>query len=202
VTSTDRLIRASAVLAVAAVAAVAGWISYTHAVAVVTAHGERGTVGHLYPVVIDGLIFVSSMVLLDSARRQVDAPPLARWMLAAGIAATLFANVSAGISYGVLGAAVAAWPAAALVGSYELLMLLVRGQARDGAAEAAQWQAQAPVPADGKLAELFGPELEAGTLPGIRKIKSRAHVGSPKAGEIRSHLQGVLAGSNGSGKVR
>ena len=65
------------------------------------------------------------MVLLDAARRAVKPPPLARWLLTAGIAATLFANVLAGAAYGVLGAGVAAWPALALVGSYELLMWLV-----------------------------------------------------------------------------
>jgi hypothetical protein len=75
---------------------------------------------------VDGLIYCASMVLLDAARRDVTAPPLARWLLAAGIGATLFANVWAGLPSGPLGAAVAAWPAAALVGSYELLMLLIR----------------------------------------------------------------------------
>jgi hypothetical protein len=80
----------------------------------------------LYPGTIDGLIYAASMVLLDAARRDVKAPALARWLLAAGIGATLFANVLSGAAYGLLGAAVAAWPALALVGSYELLMWLVR----------------------------------------------------------------------------
>ena len=35
---------------------------------------------------------------------------LARWLLAADIGATLLANVLAGLSYGPLGAVVAAWP--------------------------------------------------------------------------------------------
>ena len=70
--------------------------------------------------------YSASMVLLDAARRKVPAPPLARWLLAAGIGATIAVNVAAGAAYGPLGAAVAAWPALALVGSYELLMWLVR----------------------------------------------------------------------------
>jgi hypothetical protein len=60
------------------------------------------------------------MVMLDSARRGIPTPGLARMMLAAGIAVTLVANVLAGVAFGVLGAVVAAWPALALVGSYEL----------------------------------------------------------------------------------
>jgi Protein of unknown function (DUF2637) len=121
-----RAIRWSTVLAVAGVALVAGWVSYVHAYDVVRAHGEHGILARLYPGTIDGLIYSASMVLLDAARRDVKPPPLARWLLVAGIGATLFANVLAGAAYGLLGAAVAAWPALALVGSYELLMWLVR----------------------------------------------------------------------------
>jgi len=36
------------------------------------------------------------MVMLDSARRNVMVPPLARWLLGLGIAATLAANVAHG----------------------------------------------------------------------------------------------------------
>jgi hypothetical protein len=53
-------------------------------------------------------------------------PALARWGLGCGIAATLAANLAADISHGVPGAIIAAWPAAALVFSYELLLWLVR----------------------------------------------------------------------------
>ncbi|HUY51118.1 MAG TPA: DUF2637 domain-containing protein [Streptosporangiaceae bacterium] len=135
----DRAIRWSTVAAVAGVALVAGWVSYLHAWDVVSAHGEAGPVGRLYPGTIDGLIYAASMVLLDAARRGVPAPRLARWLLAAGIGATLAANVLAGATAGVLGAVVAAWPALALVGSYELLMVMIRGQASQTApADAAE----------------------------------------------------------------
>jgi hypothetical protein len=55
---------------------------------------------------------------------------LAQWLLGLGIAATLAANVVHGLGHGPVGAAVAAWPAVALigsVGSYELLMMVIRG---------------------------------------------------------------------------
>jgi len=126
----DRLTRWTGVLAVLAVAAVAALISYRHAVTVVTGLGEPGAVGHLDPVVIDGLIVAASMVLLDSARHREKPPALALWLLGAGIGATLAANVLAGVSAGLLGAVVAAWPALAFVGCYELLMVLVRASAR------------------------------------------------------------------------
>lgn len=124
--TSHNIIRWATIVAVVLVAIVAGWVSYLHAFAVVAAHGQSGLLGHLYPGTVDGLIFSSSMVLLDSAQRDVKAPRLARWLLAAGIGATLAANVLAGVAFGVLGGVVAAWPAFALVGSYELLMMLVR----------------------------------------------------------------------------
>ena len=69
--------------------------------------------------------------MLDSVRRKVPIPALARWLLGLGIAATLAANVAHGLGHGPVGAAVAAWPAVALAGSYELLMTVIRGsQAR------------------------------------------------------------------------
>lgn len=85
-------------------------------------------VARVYPGTVDGLIYAASMVLLDSARRGVKPHPLARLLLGAGISATLAANIAAGVSFGPVGAAVASWPALALVGSYELLMLIIRGQ--------------------------------------------------------------------------
>jgi len=101
--------------------------------------------------------------MLDSARRKTPIPVLARWLLGLGIAATLAANVAHGLGHGLIGAAVAAWPAVALVGSYELLMMVIRG---------------AQVPADGtpesrcdadplqeQVVEVFAEQLAADRVP-------------------------------------
>jgi hypothetical protein len=64
--------------------------------------------------------------LTGSARHQLRVPALARWLLGLGIVATLAANLAHGWSHGPIGATVAAWPAASLVGSYELLLWLIR----------------------------------------------------------------------------
>jgi hypothetical protein len=65
---------------------------------------------------VDGLIYASSMVMLDSARRKTPVPALARWPLGLGIAATVAANFTHGLGHGLADGAVAAWPAVALVG--------------------------------------------------------------------------------------
>jgi Protein of unknown function (DUF2637) len=124
--SVDRVIRLSTAVAVLAVAGVAAYVSYWHAYAVVRAHGESGITARLEPATIDGLVYASSMVVLYAARHRLPVPFLARWLLGLGIAATLTANMAQGWSHGPVGAAVAAWPAVSLVGSYELLVWLIR----------------------------------------------------------------------------
>jgi hypothetical protein len=69
---------------------------------------------------MDGLIDATSIVMLDSARRTVPVPVLARWLPGLGIAATPVADVTHGLGDGLAGATAAVWPAVALVGSYEL----------------------------------------------------------------------------------
>lgn len=43
----------------------------------------------LVPLTVDGLIYASSMVMFDSARRKTPVPVPARWLLGLGDAATL-----------------------------------------------------------------------------------------------------------------
>jgi Protein of unknown function (DUF2637) len=124
--SIDRSIRLSTAAAVLAVAAIAAYVSYWHAYAVVRAHGENGITARLEPATIDGLVYASSMVILYAARHRVPVPSLARWLLGLGIAATLTANMAQGWSHGPVGAVIAAWPAVSLAGSYELLVWLIR----------------------------------------------------------------------------
>jgi hypothetical protein len=127
---TDRLIRITTALAVVAVAGVAAIISYQHAYELVTSHGETGITAHLLPFTVEGLIWAASMVVLDAGRRHHPVPPLAKWSLAVGIVATIGANLAHGLNHGPIGALVSAWPALALVGSFELLMLLIRTHQR------------------------------------------------------------------------
>jgi hypothetical protein len=122
----DRLIRITTALAVAAVAVVAAIISYQHAYELVRSHGESGVTARLVPFTVDGLIWAASMMVLDASRRDQPVPRLAAWSLGAGIVATVGADLAHGVGHGPIGALVSAWPALALVGSFELLMMLIR----------------------------------------------------------------------------
>jgi len=83
------------------------------------------------------------MVVLDASRRNHPVPRLALWSLGAGIVATVGANLAHGLGHGFVGALVSAWPAPALVGSFELLMMLVRKHH-----QAAEQEADNPTSAD------------------------------------------------------
>jgi hypothetical protein len=121
----DKLIRITA-LAVVAVAVVAAIISYQHAYELVRSHGESGPTARLLPFTVDGLIWAASMVILDATRHHQRVPRLAAWSLGVAIVATIGANLAHGLGHGPVGALISAWPALALVGSYELLMMLIR----------------------------------------------------------------------------
>jgi hypothetical protein len=173
------------VLGVAAVAAV---VSYEHASALVRAHGESGWTGRLIPLTVDGLIYASSMAMLDSARRDVPLPVLARWLLGLGIIATLAANVAHGLGHGIIGAAVAAWPAVALIGSYELLMMIIRGAQPPAAASHLHDGAPVTDPLGEQAAVVFAAELVANRIPPVRAIREALHVGQPRAQRLREYL--------------
>jgi hypothetical protein len=137
------------------------------------------------------------MVMLDSVRRGVPVPSLARWLLGLGIAATLAANVAHGLGHGLVGAAVGAWPAVALVGSYELLMMVIRGTQQttgDVSPETEHAAAGMPHALQTQAAEEFADDVTAGRLPSIRVIRTRLHVGQPRAQLVRAYLATLAAG--------
>lgn len=123
----DLVIRVVATASVLAVAAIAAYVSYWHAYALVSAASGTGLLAHLEPFTVDGLVCASSMVTLYAARHQLREPRLTRWTLAIGIAASLVANGAQGHSGGAAGrVVVASWPPLSLVMSYEQLQWMVR----------------------------------------------------------------------------
>ena len=196
-TAADRIIRWTTAVAVIGVAAIAAVVSYKHAGDLVQAHGETGWTARLIPLTVDGLIYASSMVMLNSARRGERVPALARWLLGVGIVATLAANVTHGLGHGIIGAAVAAWPAVALVGSYELLMMIIRGAQAPTAGP--RWNDALVVdPLVEQAAVVFATELAADWVPSVRAIRAALHVGQPRAQRLRGYLAAAADVPGGS----
>jgi hypothetical protein len=191
----DWLVRWCAVLAVVAVAGVAGYVSYWHAVEVVTHHGERDVMGHLYPVVIDGIIVAASMVVLDAARHRERAPLLAWLLLGSGIGVTLAANVTYGVTFGLAGALWAAWPALGFVGCFELLMMLVRASARRSQAEPARTvPSTVPSTVIAAAEASLRATVEAGNPWSVNQLVTQFGFKRPEASRLHAR---VLAEANG-----
>jgi hypothetical protein len=187
-----QIIRWSTAGTVVGVAAVAAVASYEHAYALVRAHGETGWIGRLVPLTVDGLICASSMVLPGSARREAPVPALARWLPGRASRRRWRRPWRPGLGRGPAGAAVAAWPAVALAGSYELFMTIIRGaRPPDGRVSGAE---PVPVAVSGtgplrvQAAETFAADVAAGRVPSIRAIRSRLRVGQPRAQQVRAYL--------------
>src|ERR1017187_5476692 len=106
-------------------------------------HGQDGTAARLLPLSVDGLILGASLVLLDEARNDRDAPGLARFMLWPGIGA----NIAYGAGNGLLGALIPAWPAVAFIGAAEIAMQQVRRVRGPGAATSGPWLSGSACPA-------------------------------------------------------
>ena len=83
-----------------------------------------------------------------------------------------------------MGAALAAWPAAALAGSYELLMMIIRAVQLPGTGSAMRGAPECMPgtdPLQVQAAQAFAVEPGAGRVPSVRVIRARLHVGQPRA---------------------
>jgi hypothetical protein len=84
-------------------------------------------------------------------------------------------NVAHGLGRGLIGAAAAAWSTVALVGSYELLMMVIHSsQALTDDAPAGKASAD---PLQEQVAELLAEVLAADQVPSVRAIRAQLHVG-------------------------
>jgi hypothetical protein len=99
---------------------------------------------------------------------------------------------TAGAVAGVAAVAAVAWPAVALVGSYELFMTIIRGTRQpDDPVSGAEHVPEAVSGTDPlrvRAAEVFAADVAAGRVPPIRAIRSRLRVGQPRAQQVRAYL--------------
>ncbi|MFF5171756.1 DUF2637 domain-containing protein [Micromonospora sp. NPDC000089] len=103
-----------------AVAGIAAWSSWSHMVAVALRFGERPEVAFVLPLSVDGMLVVASAAMMEDKRGGRKVRWSARVAFAAGVAASVAANIAA--AQPSLGArTVAAWPAVALLLVVEML---------------------------------------------------------------------------------
>ena len=106
----DRLARVLTGLAVLMVAVIAAVVSFTHIETLALGHGQPLVDARLMPVSVDGLLVMSSLVLLAAARARQRAPSLARAGVVVGVVTMVLANVTFCARFGVIGAVISGWP--------------------------------------------------------------------------------------------
>jgi len=112
-----------AAVPLAAVAVIAGIVSYSHIVALGVRAYQGQADAHLLPFVVDGLIVGGSVILLAGSWLG--------WLgVVPGVAGTLYANLESGLPHGALAATVATWPAIAFTVATFMLERFVASQAR------------------------------------------------------------------------
>ncbi|MBL7487445.1 DUF2637 domain-containing protein [Frankia sp. AgB1.9] len=130
----DSWIRLATVLAVLAVAVIAASVSYRHIRGVALDHGEDPTAAAIIPISVDGLIVAASMTLLADSRAGRRRNWLPYTLLALSSAASVAANVMHA-QPDLAARVISAWPSAALIGAYELLMGQIRAATRSSVPE-------------------------------------------------------------------
>jgi hypothetical protein len=146
----DAAILVTAGLTTLGLMGIAGAISYQHLLTLALEHGQRGWLGHAFPLSVDGVEIVASLRLLADQRIRV---PSGWWPWAALVVGTgfsVFANVAtAGPT--LLDRVIAGWPAGAFLAAVKLLSGMLDRRTATTPAAVPQ---SAPVPAAAAPADI------------------------------------------------
>ncbi|MFI6325063.1 DUF2637 domain-containing protein [Nonomuraea sp. NPDC050556] len=142
-TQAVRRIQRTTIVGVGLLAGIAAVVSFRHMHELCLRHGEDHLAAVLIPLAVDGTIVVASMSILLANRYGSRGGALAWTLLIVGSLASLGANVAVA-EPSVIGRIIAAWPSAALIGSYELLMAQVRRVSTEPVPEKPQTESAAP----------------------------------------------------------
>lgn len=159
------------------VAAFAAVISYNHIYDLGLRYGGDSITAHLLPLVVDGTVAAMTTVMLNDYSAG-ESPHWLTWAgLAAGIGATVAANVDFGIKYGWQGATLWAVPPVMFVITAEVTMIGFKREAKR-----TQTHPGAP-----------GLTLVPAEPPSVRQIMRERKVGREKAKAIRAELVAAQA---------
>jgi hypothetical protein len=197
----DRWISRAATATVVGLAGIAGAISYSHMRELAQEHGQAGWHGHAFPLSVDGIEIVASLVLLADRRASRRSGWLPWAALVIGTAGSLAANVATA-GPATISRLIAGWPALALLIAVKLLSgLLDRDTARRPAVPVA-------VPSHGLGGDaVLGDDASVPACrprparPPGRRVPGRDHSLSPplQSGSVPPARRGVAAGLRAAG---
>lgn len=175
----------AATLLVAAFAAV---ISYNHIYDLGLRYGGDSITAHLLPLVVDGTVAAVSRVMLADYLGG-DTPHWLTWVgLAAGVGATVAANVDYGIKYGWQGATLWAIPPVMFVISAEITMIGFKREAKKAQAHPVAPGRTPDAPASETVAAAGLSLVRPASVPSIRALMKEHHIGRPKAKQMHAEL--------------
>lgn len=179
----DFLVLAVAVVVTMAVGAAAGYISFSHFVALAVSLGEPGGQAFLFPAAAEGMVIMAGLVMLYCSRKDLPVPLLVWACMAFGVGVALVVNIVHGMARGTGAAALAALAPIAFLGSYELLMRLirlVREAAMHAAAPAVEHVCPAPEPVELRVEVPVEKVVERRVeVPVERVVEKRVEVATP-----------------------
>ena len=165
----DRWISRAATATVAGLAGIAGAISYSHMRQLAAVHGDTGWHAHAFPLSVDGVEIVASLVLLADRRAGRKSGWLPWTALTIGTAASPAAKF-ANADHGVVSRVIAGWPAVALLIAVKLLSGILEHRSVSGPAGTSSHDpAWAPDPAR----PLASYPRRNGSPPGRRRSPAR-----------------------------
>lgn len=184
VRSADRWISRTAAVTVAGLAGIAGALSYSHMRKLAQDHGQAGWHAHAFPLSVDGIEIVASLVLLADRRAGRRSGWLSWTALAAGTAGSLAANIATAHP-DLVSRVIAGWPALALLLAVKLLSGLLERPRTPEAAVA--------VTAADQASQVIDPAPAVPSIPGT----TRAGPVEPSAGAHPPETRADHAGSLG-----
>ena len=183
----DALTRIGTAAAVLLVAAIAATVSFVHIAHLAVTHGQTFLAAVLLPLSIDGTVAAAALVMLRAARAGIGTPPLARFMLALAVIATLAANIGYGVPYGIAGALLSGWPAVAFIGCAEMAIGMVRRTRQPETTEPVQQSVLDKVPSSvAEAAETWcKATFSVGNPASVNRLRERFPLTVAQAKEIR-----------------
>ncbi len=173
-----------AALPVAAVAVIAGVVSYAHIEGLALSVHQSLATARMLPFSVDFLIVAGSVILLAGSRLG--------WLgVCPGVGATLFANVESGLPHGLLSATVAGWPAIAFTLASFMLERWLASRAKPAAAGAGPCGHTVAGTAEENVVQAYLHARDCeGQVPSQRSLAARFGISRPKVAELVGSVNG------------
>lgn len=169
---------------VAAVAVIAGVVSFGHIEALALRAHQPIADARMYPFSVDGLIVAGSVLLLSRS-------PLGWLCVVPGIGATIYANVMSGVGHGPLAATVAAWPAAAFALATFTLERWLKSRFKPAEASEARCGHEVATTLDEAVIRAYLHTRDClGQMPSQRKLAEVFDISRPKVAALVGSLNG------------